>query len=145
MTNASSPIEGVVTAGQPKEEELARLAEAGFRTVVDLRTSGEDRGFVEPEAVRGAGMEYVSIPVDSDDPESFDDDDFDRFRRIMTERGDRPVLVHCRSATRVGTMMIPYLMLDEGKGREEAVEIASRIGPEKEDLTRRALRYAESR
>lgn len=63
MMNASSPIEGVVTAGQPKEEELARLAEAGFETVVDLPMNEEGRGFVEPEAVRAAGREYANIPL----------------------------------------------------------------------------------
>ena len=145
MTNASSPLEGVATAGQPTEEELKKLAEAGYRTIVDLRMPQEDRGFAEPDAVREAGMEYVDIPLDSGDPGSFGDEDFDHFRELMTNGECRPVLVHCGTATRVGALMVAHLILDEGMSPDEAVETARRIGPEKEELTSRALEYAESR
>lgn len=63
LKNAGQPLPDVATAGQPEEEHFERLAEAGYRTVIDLRESGEDRGLDEPEAIRRAGMEYVNIPV----------------------------------------------------------------------------------
>ena len=57
-------MEGVATAGQPEQEHLKKLAEAGYRTVLDLRTSEEDPSFDESASVRGAGMEYVHMPLE---------------------------------------------------------------------------------
>ena len=47
LENAGSPLEGVATAGQPDEEHLRSLAEAGYKTVIDLRATEEDRGLDE--------------------------------------------------------------------------------------------------
>ena len=41
LYNAEQPLEYMATSGQPTEEHLERLAEAGYKTVVDLRTPGE--------------------------------------------------------------------------------------------------------
>lgn len=142
LVNASSPLEGVATAGQPEGEHLGSLAEAGYKTVIDLRATGEDRGFAEEEAAREAGMEYVNIPVGH---ETIDGETFERFRRLMTDPGRLPALVHCSSANRVGALLIPYLILDEGKDREEAVKTASGVGLRSGDLKRQALEYASSR
>jgi hypothetical protein len=40
---AISPLPGVATAGQPTEQDFADFAQAGYRTVVDLRMPGEPR------------------------------------------------------------------------------------------------------
>lgn len=144
MMNASSPVEGVATTGQPEKEHLGKLAEAGYEMVFDLREPGEERGFDEAEAVRETGMEYENIPLAAE-PDSFSDEAFDRFRDLMGRPERRPVLVHCGSGVRVAPMMIPYLVLDEGKSPEEAVEIAGGIGPRREDLNRVALDYTERR
>ncbi len=42
----------------------------------------------------------------------------------------------------MGALLIPYLILDDGKTTEEAVETASRIGLRSDELERAALRYA---
>ena len=105
LRNANQPLEGVATAGQPEEEHFGRLASAGYRTVIDLRGPGEDRGLDEPEVVRRAGMEYANVPVGHED---VDGETFERFRELIAEPGHRPVLVHCASANRVGALLIPY-------------------------------------
>ena len=88
LGNAGQPLECVATAGQPEAEHLKRLAEAGYRTVVDLRTPEEhprpdEWGMV----VRRAGIDYVNIPVGHKD---IDDKTFDRFRELMRDGGRRP-------------------------------------------------------
>jgi protein tyrosine phosphatase (PTP) superfamily phosphohydrolase (DUF442 family) len=140
MANAGQPLEGVATAGQPDQAQFERLAEAGYKTVIDLRTPEEPRGFDEPEIVGRAGMEYANIPIGH---EGVDADTFDRFRRIMTDPEQRPVLVHCSSANRVGALLVPYLILDEGRTLEEARDIAARVGLKSEELERAAFRYVE--
>lgn len=141
MENAQCPLEGVATAAQPAEEHLTSLAEAGYRTVLDLRTPEEPRGFDEPEAVREAGMEYVGIPVS---PETLDEETFDRFREFVNDPVRRPVFVHCSSANRVGALLLPYMVLDEDKSPEEATELARQIGLGSDDLEQKALDYTRS-
>jgi protein tyrosine phosphatase (PTP) superfamily phosphohydrolase (DUF442 family) len=138
LVNAEQPLPHVATAGQPEGEHFERLAEAGYRMVIDLRTTGEERGLNEPGVVRRAGMEYVSIPVGHGD---IDDGTFDRFRELMADRSLRPLLVHCSSANRVRALLVPYLVLDEGRSAQEAIELASRVGLRSEELKRAALRY----
>ena len=142
LEDPGQPLKYVATAGQPEEEHLRRLAEAGYKTVVDLRTSEEDRGFDEPEVVRQAGMEYVNIPVGH---ETIEDETFEQFRQLMKDPEHRPVLVHCSSANRVGALLIPYLVLDEGKSAGEAEEVASEVGLRSDELRQAALRYAAHR
>lgn len=141
LSNAGSPLEGVATAGQPDAEHLRNLAEAGYKTIIDLRAVGEDRGLDEEETVREAGMKYVNTPVGH---ETVEEETFERFRELMTDPSRRPALVHCSSANRVGALLIPYLFLDEKKSREEAVEIGEEVGLSSEELKRSALRYAEA-
>ena len=138
LANAGQPLPDIATAGQPEAGHFRRLAEAGYRTVIDLRAPGEDRRLNEPEAVGRSGMEYVSLPMGHEDVE---EGTFDRFRELMADRERRPVLVHCSSANRVGALLIPYLVLDEGKGAEEALEVAARVGLRSDELERAAFRY----
>ena len=139
LDNVSQPLEYLVTAGQPEEEHLERLAEAGYKTVVDLRTPGETpRPDVWGMVVWLAGMEYVNIPVGHKD---IDNETFDRFRELIRDGGRRPLLVHCSSANRVGALLIPYLILDEGMTPEKASEIADEVGLRSNRLKRAALRY----
>jgi protein tyrosine phosphatase (PTP) superfamily phosphohydrolase (DUF442 family) len=143
LENAGDPLVEVATGGQPKEEHLQRLAEAGYRTVVDLRTLGEsphpdEWGMI----VRSAGLEYVNIPVGHED---IDDETFDRFRELMRDCGRRPVLVHCSSANRVGALLIPYLILDEGMTPEKVSAIAAEVGLRSNRLERAALRYVSAK
>jgi protein tyrosine phosphatase (PTP) superfamily phosphohydrolase (DUF442 family) len=97
LDNAGQPLEYVATVGQPKEEHLKRLAEAGYETVVYLRTPEEPpRPDEWGTVVRRERMEYVNLPVGHED---IDDETSDRFRELMRDRGRRPLLVQCSSAT----------------------------------------------
>jgi protein tyrosine phosphatase (PTP) superfamily phosphohydrolase (DUF442 family) len=136
---AGQPLEYVATVGQPEEENLKRLAEAGYKTVVDLLTPEEhprpdEWGMV----VWRAGIDYVNIPMGHKD---IHDKTFDGFRELMWDGGRRPVPVHCSSANRVGAPLIPYLILDESMTPEKAREIAAQVGLRSNRLERAALRY----
>ena len=144
LENAGYPLDGVATAGQPEQEHLKRLAEEGYRTILDVCTQEEDPGFDESETVRSLGMEYVNMPLEVK-PEAFTDEVFERARELLADPGRRPILVHCASAVRVAPLLIPYLIVDEGRSPEEAVEIASEVGPQQDELTDAALRYSDER
>lgn len=148
LANAACPAEGIATGGQPDVKHFERLAEAGYRAVMDLRTADEDRGLwggvTEEQAVRSAGMEYVSLPLASE-AGAYTDEAFDRFREILSDPSRRPALVHCRTATRVRPLILAYLTLDEGRSIEEAESLADEVSPRKQELHERALTYIEFR
>lgn len=142
LPNGACPLPHIGTAGQPRREHFRRLAEAGFRTVIDLRAPDEPRGFDEAAAARDAGLAYENVPVTA---QTLGDAQFDRVRSLLTDSGTRPALVHCASANRVGALLIPYLLLDEGRTPAEAMEIAQRAGLRSQELAAAALRYAKAR
>ena len=141
LANASCPLEGVLTAGQPREEHLRDLAENGYRAVVDLRAPDEPRGYDEAAAAREAGLEYLNLPVAG----PTEDEMFDRFRQVMRDPGKRPVLVHCGSANRVGALLIAYLVLDEGQDPQEALKTAVNVGLRSRELADAALAYVNGK
>ncbi|MDQ6829479.1 MAG: protein tyrosine phosphatase family protein [Gemmatimonadota bacterium] len=133
-----APLDGVATAGQMSEAQVDQLAKAGYRVIVDLRAPQEQRGYDERAAVERAGMEYVTLPVT---PETLVDATFDRVRELLKDREKRPIVVHCQSANRVGGVMLPFLVLDEGRTPEDALALAGEIGLRNPDYARMAIDY----
>ena len=131
-------IDGVITAGQPTAEQLAALAAHGLRTVLDVRGAGDDRGFDEPAAVANLGMDYIPVPVT---PDTLGDEQFERARAILRNAARRPLLLHCRSANRSGALLYPYLVLDVGRDREEAFDLACAAGLRNAGYAELALDY----
>lgn len=142
LPNGSSPLPGVLTAGQPSASQITQLAQSGVKTVIDLRLPDEPRGFDEPAVVRAAGLTYRNIPVT---PGTLGDREFDELRVLLSDESARPVLVHCAAANRVGALLIPYLVLDEKRSLDDALEIAGQIGLRSNDLARAALTYVAAR
>jgi uncharacterized protein (TIGR01244 family) len=140
LPNASSPVADVYTGGQPSESDLRHLAEAGIRTVLDLRPPEEPRGFDEAAAARAAGLEYVVLPVTYQDVPN---ETFDRFRELLRDDAKRPILVHCRSGNRVGALLMPFLILDERLDPQQALELALEAGLGSQLLLDIAMEYAE--
>jgi uncharacterized protein (TIGR01244 family) len=138
IPNARCPLPGVATAGQPQADHFRQVAEAGYRAVIDLRAPDEPRGFDEAAVVRAAGLRYENIPVSG----TFGDAEVDRFRAVLRDPANRPALVHCGSANRVGALLIPYLVLDEGRTTDEAVRLAREVGLRSQPLADAALAYA---
>lgn len=141
LPNGGAPLDGLVTAGQPDAAQLARLADAGFRSVVDLRAPREARGFDEAEAVRRAGLAYHNVPVVQG---MVTDATFAAVRALLRDPDQRPMLLHCGSANRVGAALIPYLVLDEGLAPEAALRVARDVGLRSEPLAAAALAYVRA-
>ncbi|HUQ45315.1 MAG TPA: protein tyrosine phosphatase family protein [Gemmatimonadaceae bacterium] len=138
LANGHLPVDGILTAGQPRADQFASLAAEGIGTVLDIRAPGEPRGFDEPAAVRAAGMEYHNIPVVAG---SLTSAEFDQVRELLRAPDKRPVLFHCASANRVGALLMPYLVLDEQRSEDEALQIALDVGLRSDELAHAALDY----
>jgi protein tyrosine phosphatase (PTP) superfamily phosphohydrolase (DUF442 family) len=142
VANASEPVPGLVTGGQPTSQHLAALKQAGCEVVLDCRDPMEPRPLAEPEEVARAGMQYVVIPVGHTRGE---DETLRRIRQVLAESlPAKKVFYHCASGNRVGATLIPYLMLDQEFTEDEAMTTAMRSGARNAELIEWALEYVKN-
>ena len=127
------------TAGQPTDAAFAKLAGAGFRSVLNLRTATEgadlDR---ERQLAEKAGLRYISIPVVGSDPKP---EQADQFLKAVKDNANQPMLIHCASANRVGGFWMIHRVLDQGWSEDKALEEATKIGLRSDVLKKFALDY----
>ena len=138
VPNASEPIAGIVTGGQPGAADLTALRAAGCEVVVDNRDPMEPRPFDEPAAVRAAGMEYVNIPIVHG---AVTIATMQQMHDAVKKLGGKKALLHCSSGNRTAAALIPYLIIDKKMDEEAAVETAMKMGLRSADLMELALEY----
>lgn len=131
VANASVPEPGILAAGQPDGTQLQLLAEEGYRTVIDLRAPEEPRGYDEADAARQNGLQYVNVPVNM---AGLDQGTIDRFLAAMS-KAERPVLLHCATANRVGALYYAWLVLEKGVAPQEALRRGKSAGLRNAELT----------
>ena len=113
------------TAGQPRTEHFAGLKTKGVKSVLNLRQPSEHRADDEKAAVEGAGMKYFNIPVVYARPT---DEQVDEFLKITDDPANRPMLVHCTAAIRVGGFWLIRRVLRDGMSWDAALEEARKVG-----------------
>lgn len=102
----------IATAGQPTEEELAVVAEAGFAAVVNLALHDAEYSLPdERKSIESRGMRYIHIPVAWERPTRADLEDF---FKVMDELAGQRVFVHCAANKRVSVFMALYRQLRQG-------------------------------
>ena len=96
--NRTTPT--IATAGTIREGGLQRLQSLGFKSILDLRTQAEGTD-KERQAATELGFNYANIAIARESPT---EQQLDRFSSWV-ENGDHyPLLIHCASANRVGTL-----------------------------------------
>jgi protein tyrosine phosphatase (PTP) superfamily phosphohydrolase (DUF442 family) len=139
VANACQILPHVITGGQPNAAQLRALKDAGGEIVLDIRDSMEPRPLDEPVVVTQLGMEYVNVPVRAG---ALDDSVMERILTVLRKAGERTVFFHCGSGNRVGGALIPYLILDQHLGEEEAVDRAMQVGLRSSEMLQWGLDYA---
>lgn len=129
---------GIFLASQPEPADFEQAKRGGVKTVINLRHAKEQAGFDEAAHVAALGLGYVSLPWDG--PDQLTDAVFDRARELLSSV-EKPVLLHCSSANRVGAVWIPYRVLDGGLDLEAAVAEAKVVGLKSPDYERKAREY----
>ncbi len=123
-TGVVEPVDGITSAGQPDEVALKVFAKNGYRTVIDLRTAGENRGLDEAAVVAELGMHYVNLAIAGGQAISFSNA---QALDEAIENAEGPVLIHCGSANRVGALLALRKSL-EGADDETALEYGRQSG-----------------
>ncbi len=126
----------VATGGMITEDAMAHFRDQGIKTVISLLTLEEG---VEEHARQAeeAGLDYVNIGVTSAGPGG---DQVERFRELVGDPDNYPILVHCASANRVGSIWARY-RIEMGVPTEVAFQEARAVGlqPELEQTVRTSL------
>jgi len=114
--------EAIGTSGQPTVAQLAGIAQAGYRTVINLALHDDPRYSLPDEAgtVRSLGMDYVHIPVQFATPTEAD---LKAFFAAMDAHGGEKVWVHCAANMRVSAFLGLYRVLRQGWPQEKAFEL----------------------
>jgi len=129
-------------AGQPSPADFEQASKSGVKTVINLRHDGEIRDFDEPSVVTGLGLNYIHLPWAK--PDELTDEVFDQTREYLNT-AERPILLHCGSANRVGALWIPWRVLDGGLTFDEALAEAKTVGLRTPDYIDRAREYLDTR
>ena len=107
----------LATSGQISLDDIEAVDAAGFDVVVNLAPARWERNFEEGFRVTQAGMTYIQIPVDWQDPSLRD---LELFFDVMEANEDRDVYVHCFANMRVSVFVYLYRTLRKGMPEEEA-------------------------
>ncbi|MAT16237.1 MAG: hypothetical protein CMJ46_13320 [Planctomyces sp.] len=111
--------------GQPDKAALATAKEKGIEVVITLRKEDEI-DWNEEEYVTDLGMDFHQLGFQQ--PDSLSDDILDKSRMLLRNTEDKPVMLHCASANRVGAVWMAYRVLDHGVELATALEEAQKVG-----------------
>lgn len=117
--------DSIAVSAQVQPADMAAVAAAGYRVVINNRPDGEESG--QPSAAelasaaQQAGLEYHHMPVNA---MNFPGEDFDTLSDLF-DNPDKPVFAFCRSGTRCANLWVASRAPDE---REAAVAAAQRCG-----------------
>ncbi len=118
----------ISAGGQPTEEDIAALKAKGVRKIINLRRDGEQNQPLDPAAegdvVKGAGMEYLHIPVD---PKNLDPSSSAAVTKAI-EESDGPVYVHCAAGGRAVTHALLADAKAQGSSADKVFKKAEEIG-----------------
>lgn len=136
----------VTVGAQPTEDELRRLDEQGYKSVINFRTEGEDDQPLSPDAegkqVKAQGLDYLHVPVAMG---SMENELVDRFRQQYVAL-PKPVFAHCKSGKRAGAMVMMHLAAEQGMSGEQTLQQAEQMGfeCEQEDLRQFVKNYVDN-
>jgi uncharacterized protein (TIGR01244 family) len=111
--------DSLATSGQPSEEELTRVAHAGFAVVINLALQDDQYSLPdERRTVEGLGMDYEHIPVIWQRPTPAD---LEAFFAAMDRHAEQRIYVHCAANLRVSSFVLLYRVLRLGWRLEDAL------------------------
>lgn len=111
--------------GQLTPEQLQPLKDAGFKSVLNLRSSDEE-GFLHDEKrlAEVAKLEYLNIPVN---PAKIDSKLILQLMQDI-DRLEKPTLIHCKSGMRAGLMALLYIASRQKMSAHQALEMGKELG-----------------
>ena len=113
-------------------EAVASVAQAGFKSIVNMRLASEPGADVEAEAqaAKAAGLTYIHLPFQSGSP---DPAKLDEFLKAVATPAHQPMLLHCAGGVRASMFWaVKRVMVDAwtvDKALAELPELSRNISP----------------
>ncbi len=120
----------VYLAGQPEPEDWQRLADQGFKLVINVRSDPE-RAAAQAKSAEAHGLNYIHLQVPAYELES---EHIQAFHDALTQEPDGKVLVHCRTASRVALMWMLHRMVQDHWTQEQAESELQEAGYNEDDM-----------
>lgn len=99
----------IATSGQPTEEELVYISNAGYKAVINLGLNNTDYSVSnETSFFESKNIKYIHIPVLFDDPKQ---DDLTAFINALDAYYNSKVFIHCAANKRVSAFIALYRIL----------------------------------
>ena len=117
----------IACGGATKPEAIREIAKMGFKSVINLRLASEQGAMVEEEgaAVKAAGMTYVHLPFDAQNPDAHL---IDNFIAAVTAPVNQPAYVHCAAGGRAASLWMVKRVLADGWDEQRALAEANALG-----------------
>jgi len=117
--------ESLAVAAQITPLEVAQVAAAGYRVLINNRPDGEEASQPKSADIEAAaaavGLEYYHMPVNA---LNFPGEEFTAMCQLMADE-DKPVLAFCRTGTRCANL---WVASKTGEEREAAISEARQLG-----------------
>ena len=131
-------------AGATDPKALAEVAKRGSKSVLNLREATEKGAEIDASkaAAETAGLKYIHLPFNSSKP---DPAVADSFIKIVTDKANQPIYIHCGGAVRVSGLWMAKRILVDKWPEDKALAEANEIGPPSETMKQFALAYVKSK
>ncbi|MCG6136545.1 MAG: sulfur transferase domain-containing protein [Nostoc sp. LLA-1] len=116
MTNIKQVSQNFSSAGQISVQDLEQASQAGFKSVLNLRSPDEE-GFVndEPKQAKASGLDYANVPISSKEANP------QVIEQVIQEIENlpQPILVHCAGGGRATAIALIATATNEGWNNEQ--------------------------
>lgn len=126
IPNARVSPAGLLVGGQPTREHLKAIQEAGYRTVVSLRTDAEQGDEGEHAYVERLGMAFVSIPVAG--PPGLTEENARTLSKALDQQDALPAVVHCKTGERAAALLGLEAFVVDRLSASAAIDLAKGLG-----------------
>jgi uncharacterized protein (TIGR01244 family) len=126
IPNARVTKTGLLVGGQPSPDQLKAIQEAGYQTVITLRTESEKGDEGEQAAVERMGMSFVAIPVAG--AAGLTEANARMLAKALGEQDALPAVVHCKSGQRVSALLGLKAFVVDRVSAEAAIDLAKSLG-----------------
>jgi uncharacterized protein (TIGR01244 family) len=131
-------------AGATDPKALAEVAKRGYKSVLNLREATEKGAEIDASkaAAESAGLKYIHLPFVTAKP---DPAVADEFIKIVTDKANQPIYIHCGGAVRVSGLWMAKRILVDKWPEAKALAEAEEIGPPSDAVKKFALDYVKSK
>lgn len=125
IPNMTTPMDGLLCAGQLSPEQMDGLYTAGFKNFVSLRVASENGAGWEEEHADGKEYTFVRMPIAGKDDI---DTEHAKALRAKLDELKGPTVLYCGSSNRVGALLAVAAHEVDGRSAEEALEFGRSAG-----------------